>query len=274
MQKKANGRVDGFVIEGPTAGGHNAPPRGKPVFNEIGEPVYGERDKVDLPKLCELGLPFWLAGGYGAPEKLQEALDAGAAGVQVGTVFAFCAESGLREDYKLALLEKVRAGEARVVTDPIASPTKFPFKVAQLEGTLSDPEVYAAKPRICDLGYLREPYRTAEGTIGYRCSAEPVTLYVAKGGKLENTAGRKCLCNSLLATIGLPQTRGGRYVEKGFVTSGDDLPVVARFLPETGLTYSAADVVSVLLNGRPELRPAFLPDARPVRNLELVPACF
>ncbi len=27
MVKKANGRVDGFVIEGPTAGGHNAPPR-------------------------------------------------------------------------------------------------------------------------------------------------------------------------------------------------------------------------------------------------------
>ncbi|HYL92592.1 MAG TPA: nitronate monooxygenase, partial [Alphaproteobacteria bacterium] len=29
MVKKANGRVDGFVIEGPRAGGHNAPPRGK-----------------------------------------------------------------------------------------------------------------------------------------------------------------------------------------------------------------------------------------------------
>ena len=28
MAKKASGRVDGFVVEGPTAGGHNAPPRG------------------------------------------------------------------------------------------------------------------------------------------------------------------------------------------------------------------------------------------------------
>ena len=36
MVKKANGRVDGFVIEGPTAGGHNAPPRGKVQLNAAG----------------------------------------------------------------------------------------------------------------------------------------------------------------------------------------------------------------------------------------------
>ena len=44
MLKKANGRVDGFVVEGPTAGGHNAPPRGKLQLNDAGEPIYGERD--------------------------------------------------------------------------------------------------------------------------------------------------------------------------------------------------------------------------------------
>lgn len=70
MVKKANGRVEGFVVEGPTAGGHNAPPRGKPQLNPAGEPVYGERDRVDTEKLVELGLPFWLAGGYGSPERL------------------------------------------------------------------------------------------------------------------------------------------------------------------------------------------------------------
>ena len=64
LVRKANGRVDGFIIEGPTAGGHNAPPRGKMVLNEAGEPVYGERDVVDLAKIRELGLPFWLAGGF------------------------------------------------------------------------------------------------------------------------------------------------------------------------------------------------------------------
>ena len=249
MLKKADGAVDGFVIEGPTAGGHNAPPRGKLQLDEAGEAIYGERDTVDLEKIRALGVPFWLAGGYGSQEKLAEALAAGAAGVQVGTAFAFCAESGLREDYKQALLAKVFAGEARVFTDPVASPTNFPFKVAQLEGTVSEPEVYAARPRICDLGFLREAYRTPTGTIDYRCSGEPVTVYVSKGGDAANTVGRKCLCNALVANIGHPQIRSGKYVENGMVTSGDDLTGVMRFLQPDASSYTAADVVADLMTG-------------------------
>ena len=44
LARKANGSVEGFIVEGPTAGGHNAPPRGEPRFNDRGEPLYGERD--------------------------------------------------------------------------------------------------------------------------------------------------------------------------------------------------------------------------------------
>jgi nitronate monooxygenase len=247
MLRRANGRVDGFVVEGPTAGGHNAPPRGKLQLNEAGEPIYGERDIVDLAKLHELGLPFWLAGGYGARGKLREALAQGAAGVQVGTAFAFCVESGLREEYKQALLQRSIAGEGRVFTDPLASPTGFPFKAAQLEGTLSEAEVYLARPRICDLGYLRETYRTEEGAIEYRCAGEPVSLYLSKGGQEEKTVGRKCLCNALLANIGNAQVRGGKYLEKGLVTSGDDLSEVLSFLQPDRSAYTAADVVANLL---------------------------
>ena len=247
MVKKANGKVDGFVIEGPTAGGHNAPPRGKMQLNAAGEPVYGDRDHVDLDKIRELGLPFWLAGEYGSPEKLQEALAAGAAGVQVGTAFAFCDESGLCADHKQELISKAIAGKAKVFTDPLASPTGFPFKVAQLEGTLSDDNVYAARPRICDLGFLREAYRTAEGKVDFRCPGEPATLYVSKGGKLENTAGRKCLCNALLANIGHAQIRNGKHVEPGMITSGDDLKNIPQFLAAGQTRYSAEDVIGKLL---------------------------
>ena len=249
MLKKANGRVDGLVIETRTAGGHNAPPRGKPLFSEIGEPVYGERDTIDIAKLRELGVPFWLAGGYGSAEMLREALAQGAAGVQVGTAFEFANESGLRQSYKSALMAKAIAGEARVFTDPLASPTGFPFKVAQLEGTCSDAGVVAERPRICDLGFLREPYRTEEGGIGYRCASEPVTLFVAKGGKLEDTVGRKCICNGLLANIGYQQVRNGKREEAGLITAGDDLVAIARFLQPGRTDYSAADVISQLLSG-------------------------
>ena len=248
LVRKASGKVDGFIVEGPVAGGHNAPPRGKPQLSAAGEPVYGDRDHVDLEKMRELALPFWLAGGFASPEKLREALALGAAGIQAGTAFAFCAESGLQDDYKLALIRKAASGTATVFTDPLASPTGFPFKVAQLEGSISQQEVYLAKPRICDLGYLREAYRTAEGAIGYRCPGEPVTTYVAKGGRRENTLGRKCLCNALVANIGHPQVRGGKYVEKGLVTAGDDLTGITRFLPRHGSAYRAADVVALLLS--------------------------
>ena len=256
MVKKANGRVNGLVIEMRTAGGHNAPPRGKLQLSEAGEPIYGERDDIDIAKLCELGVPFWLAGGYGNPEKLREALAQGAAGVQVGTAFEFASESGLREDYKQALLDKVIAGTAHVFTDPLASPTGFPFKVALLEGTCSDAEVYAARPRICNLGFLREAYRTPEGEIGYRCAAEPVSIYVSKGGHAEDAVGRKCICNGLLANVGFPQVLSGNRVEQGIVTAGDDITTIAQFLPKGQTHYSALDVIAELEKGMDLKKPA------------------
>jgi NAD(P)H-dependent flavin oxidoreductase YrpB (nitropropane dioxygenase family) len=182
LAKKASGQVDGFVVEGPTAGGHNAPPRGPMQLTPGGEPLYGPRDAADLEKIRALGLPFWLAGSFGRPGKLAEALALGAAGIQVGTAFAFCEESGILPELRQQALALSRQGGMRVFTDPQASPTGFPFKMARLPGSLSEPEVYAARERICDLGYLRHPYRKEDGSIGYRCPAEPPDNYLRKGG--------------------------------------------------------------------------------------------
>jgi nitronate monooxygenase len=198
--------------------------------------------------LRALGVPFWLAGGYGNARKLREALDQGAAGVQVGTAFAFSEESGLRPDLKKSLLAQAVTGTGEVFTDPLASPTGFPFKVALLQGSYSDPEVAAARTRVCDLGYLREPYVAPEGKIGYRCAAEPVANYLAKGGKVEETVGRKCLCNALLANIGHAQTRKNEAVEPPLVTIGDDLNTVVQFLAPGRTSYRAADVIESLLS--------------------------
>jgi nitronate monooxygenase len=243
--------VDGLVIESPTAGGHNAPPRGKLQLNAAGEPVYGERDHVNIEELRALGVPFWLAGGYGNAEKLRQAVEQGAAGIQVGTAFAFSAESGMRADLKKVLMAKAKVGEGEVFTDPLASPTGFPFKVALVDGTASAFNIYQERKRVCDLGYLREPYAATDGNIGYRCSAEPVANYVAKGGKVEDTVGRKCLCNALMANIGHPQARKDGTVEPPLVTTGDDLNTIAQFLAPGQESYSAVDVVRSLLSGLP-----------------------
>ena len=253
LQRKASGRVDGFVVEGPTAGGHNAPPRGKLVTDDRGEPVYGERDVADLDALAELGLPCWLAGGTGSPGELEAALAAGAAGVQVGTLFAYSDESGIDPEIKRTVLEQVKKGEIDVKTDLRASPTGFPFKVVQIEGTNAEPESYEDRTRVCDLGYLRTPYKREDGRIGYRCPAEPVATYVKKGGSEEATEGRKCLCNALMADIGHPQMRADGP-ERPLVTSGDDLERILRFTH--GRTrYTAGEVIDYLLSGLEPIEP-------------------
>jgi NAD(P)H-dependent flavin oxidoreductase YrpB (nitropropane dioxygenase family) len=243
LARKANGRVDGFIIEGPTAGGHNAPPRGELSLNSLGEPIYGDRDVVDLEKVRELGLPFWIAGGVGSPDGLRAARAAGAAGIQVGTLFAYCHESGLADDIKTKVLAGVRTNAVRILTDPRASPTGYPFKVVDVDGLEAQTE---DRVRVCDLGYLRTPYHAASGKLGYRCPAEPIDAYLAKGGDEADTVGRRCLCNGLAANIGQPQRRRGSD-EKPLVTSGDDLVSLGGFL-DGRADYSATDVIEYLLS--------------------------
>lgn len=252
LTRRASGHVDGFVVEGATAGGHNAPPRGTMQLNERGEPIYGPRDVVDLAAIRALERPFWLAGGYAHPERLQEARAQGATGVQIGTPMAFCEESGIAPDLKRAVLEKCRTGNIEVVTDPVASPAGFPFKVVQLEGSLSDHEAYASRNRVCDAGLLREAFQKPDGSVGFRCPAEPEQQYVRKGGDQDDTCGRLCVCNGLLATVGLGQTHKDGEQERPLITAGDDLCDIARFLKPNTQTYHAADVIDYVLGQQPE----------------------
>jgi nitronate monooxygenase len=247
LARKSNGRVDGFVVEGDVAGGHNAPPRGPLQLDAGGEPVYGLRDAPDLEKIRALGLPFWLAGAYAQPEKLAEALRLGATGVQVGTAFAFCEESGITPEIKRQACELGRAGANRVFTDPFASPTGFPFKVLQLKDTLSETDCFENRERLCDLGYLRQAYQKPDGTTGYRCASEPVDDFVRKGGIDIDAKGRKCLCNGLMATVGLGQFRAEGGLEPAIVTAGNDVAQLARYLPPDSDSYHAADVIRYLL---------------------------
>jgi NAD(P)H-dependent flavin oxidoreductase YrpB (nitropropane dioxygenase family) len=254
MSRKANGSVEGFIVEAPIAGGHNAPPRGDRVLTPRGEPKYGPRDQANLDKVSKLGLPFWLAGGSGSPEGLRAAKAAGARGIQVGTLFAYSDESGLRADLRQSVIDQAIAGETDVLTDGRASPTGFPFKVASHAGTLSETDVYEGRNRICDLGYLRTVFRRDDGRISYRCPSEPVGTFVKKGGTIEDTVGRKCLCNALIATLDIAQVRKDGSVEPSILTSGDDLNLLGRFL-KGRTSYSAEDVLDYLLEPLPAEEP-------------------
>ncbi|GAX18777.1 hypothetical protein FisN_26Hh076 [Fistulifera solaris] len=254
MLKRATGAgptrgIQGFVIELPTAGGHNAPPRGSMQLNELGEPVYGPKDQVDLQQFQQAtqGLPFWLAGS--CADKFHQVLAMGGQGIQVGTAFALANESGMTDHVRQSTLQRLMNDSTQVFTDPHASPTGFPFKVLQIPDTLSETNVYEQRPRVCNLGYLRTPFVTEQGTINFRCAAEPVDAYIKKGGTLEATEGRKCLCNALCADAGYPQVLSGNKKEPGLVTMGDDVAFCRRFVKqdEGKWGYSANDVMDYLL---------------------------
>lgn len=246
LARDALTRPDGFVVESPVAGGHNAPPRGQLKLDARGEPIYGARDAADFSQLSALGLPFWIAGGQSSQTSLATAKQAGARGIQVGTLFALCEESGLAERLRIEVLESLALGRLHVRSDARASPTGFPFKVAELDSTMSEPHDYDSRPRSCDLGYLRTAYVTPEGTVSYRCSAEPVASFARKGGDEADAAGRLCLCNGLVSNIGLAQTRRGGYVEPPAVTLGADTAGAAEMLRLHPQGWSAGDVVAFL----------------------------
>jgi NAD(P)H-dependent flavin oxidoreductase YrpB (nitropropane dioxygenase family) len=246
-------RPYGFVVENPTAGGHNAPP-GIKHFNEKREPllIYGAEDAARVDLIAGLGLPFWLAGSYGRPEKLQQALALGATGIQIGTLAALSGQSGLAPRLRRQVLSRLSQNQLRVHASPRVSPTGFPFKVAELPESLSDDDVYSSRVRVCDVGLLQSTYVREDGSLDFRCPAEPVESFLRKGGNVQSTVGRVCLCNALLASAGLAQIRGNGYVEPPLVTLGDDLSGAAevlRGLPAGMMSYSMGRALRYLEGG-------------------------
>jgi nitronate monooxygenase len=248
---------DGLIIEHHTAGGHNANPLGPLVRDALGQPVYGARDEADLAAIRAVGIPFWLAGGYGSKPKLQEALAAGANGVQAGTVFALAEESGMKPEYRSAILAALKNGvdDADLVLTTIFSPTGFSFKVAQLQDTLSEDDVYASRRRVCDIGMLQQrglskPDEHGQRTLFQRCPAGPIETYIKNRGLERNADERRCLCNGLLSCVGLGQVReiqGELMEEPAIVTLGNHLDGVRRLSRQGQAHYYVQDVVTDIL---------------------------
>ncbi|PKO12467.1 MAG: 2-nitropropane dioxygenase [Chloroflexi bacterium HGW-Chloroflexi-10] len=248
---------DGFIIEHHTAGGHNAAPQGPMKKDELGQPIYSELDEPDLIAIRQTEKPFWLAGGYGSQARLQLALNAGAVGVQTGSIFAMAEESGISPTHRIAIFNELKKGtpDSALVQTSLYSPTGFPFKVAQLNNTLADDEVYEARRRLCDLGFLQQRGLTKADENGsrrmfQRCSAAPIQDFVSKRGLPFNTDGKRCLCNGLLSGVGLGQmgTQSGDHAEEpAIVTLGNNLDGIRRLSRQGQAQYWAKNVVEDIL---------------------------
>ena len=209
----------------------------------------GETDEGIRLALAEADLPYWLAGTAGTPEALAAARASGAAGIRVESLASLSSDSDLVPELRARLLGLLRAGDLEVRADHRVSPTGTPFTVAQVPGTLSEPELAAARPRLCDLGYLRTPFLNERGSVGYRCSAEPEHVAERKGVAAAEISGRGCLCNSLVAAIGLAQVRADGYVEQPLVTLGLDLDGAHRLVEVYPDGWTAAQAVAWLVAG-------------------------
>jgi len=114
-----------------------------------------------------------------------------------------------------------------------------------MDGALHGQAGSAVRDRFCDLGYLREVYCKDGDKLGYRCPGEPIKNYLHKGGTTEKAKGKLCLCNGLLATIGLGQNRN-KTAELPIVTAGSDFSFLEKLISNSTRNYNAGDVINYL----------------------------
>lgn len=223
---RAGGRIDGFLWD---CADHRLP------------------SGTGLAHMRALALPFWISGLPARRENHTAARGAGAAGLCVSTPFIFCEESPLATALKHHVLTLVRDNPAALTPHLAASPTGPTVSVLQLEGTAAAPKVMSTRPRFCDVGYLRELYRKPDGTVGYRCPGEPLAHYTHKGGDPAAAQNQICLCNSLLASVGLAQVRSNEEIERALVPAGEDVRELGRFLAAGSTRFTAAEVIAHLV---------------------------
>lgn len=249
----------GYIMENHFAGGHNAPPMGGEA-PAPGKPyVYSERDELNTAAMKKLGVRYWVAGDQASPQKLREALEHGARGVQLGSVLALADESNVLPQYRQAIVGAiVRHKPHDVFASPTTSPSGFPFNVVKLPGTVAFTEVTESRRKICDIGKLVE-ITEVNGQFATRCPAGPESAWEKAGGKPFRLRDQNCLCNSLFATIGLGQLRRGEgskiWSEPAEITlgSGETVNEAVRALvaaaDQTGRKlpgFSVSDVVAYM----------------------------
>jgi enoyl-[acyl-carrier protein] reductase II len=97
--------IDALIIEGSEAGGHIGPVATSVLAQEI------------LPEIREI--PVFVAGGIGRGEAIVSCLEAGAAGVQLGTRFVCASESIAHGNFKQAFIRaSARDAQPSIQIDP------------------------------------------------------------------------------------------------------------------------------------------------------------
>lgn len=173
-------RPDAIVIEGPQAGGHLGF-----KFNEIDRAE--NRLENLLPPIKEFAMrhgdfPVIVAGGIYDHSDIQNFLNQGADGIQMGTRFMATDESGASEEYKQAVINSNEENIAVVKH----SPCGFPIRVLT-NSPMHQELATKSQANICDKGYLLQKDKEGKNTI---CLAK------------DDNNNYYCICNGLLYSAG------------------------------------------------------------------------
>lgn len=174
-----SGRIpDAVVVEGPKAGGHIA-------WRKIEEAMAPENQLENLvPDVLEVakkwgGIPVIAAGGIYTNEDIHQFIQMGCVGVQMGTRFLATHESGASETYKKKLIECKK--EDIILAEKYGSPCGMLFRVIKDAPFYEEAVAQLRKPN-CSKGYVLNKDLYCSSKVGTE------TL---------------CICNGLLASIGL-----------------------------------------------------------------------
>jgi len=197
-----SGRLpDAVVVEGPLAGGHIA----WRTIEEANDPANKlENLLTDVFEVAKKwgNFPVIAAGGVYTHEDICKSLDAGCAGVQMGTRFLATIESGANAEYKKLLVD-CKEEDIELSTKP-GSPCGMMFRVIKQSPFYQEALRRERAPK-CDKGYL-----------------------LNKGHCPSKHENEKtfCICNGLLASINLNNAN-----EKNLYTVGTNAYRIDRIMP-------------------------------------------
>jgi nitronate monooxygenase len=179
--------VDGIVAQGSEAGGHRGSFAGEFEQSAVGTMAL-------VPQIVDaVALPVIASGGIMDGRGIAAALALGAVAVQMGTAFLTCAEAGVPEAYKAAILA-ADATETRLTRAFSGRPARG--IVNRFMAEVEDPARGAAVLPFPYQNALTRPLRTAAGKAG---RAEFLSLWAGQGLGLARRQGATALVERLAA---------------------------------------------------------------------------
>jgi nitronate monooxygenase len=204
--QRANRLPDGVIVEGPLAGGHI----GWRKLQEAEAPENALERLIEdvLPVARHYNIPVIAAGGIYTHQDIVNYLEKGCVGVQMGTRFLATFESNANERFKDMLVKSTK--DDIELADIPGSPCRMLFRVLNKSPFYVQAKSKDRQPK-CNKGYLLNKGQCLARTENETCF---------------------CICNGLLATVGIDKSEAELYTVGANAWRVDKIVSVAELMRE------------------------------------------